>query len=86
MASKVTTNNKQEQELEYYMKLSKVRDLIEGNSKLLNDSQKLVLKMKFYDCLSNDEIANKLGEPIDTISTRIFYSRKKIVDYLGLIN
>ncbi|OIO20118.1 MAG: hypothetical protein COY69_01215 [Candidatus Magasanikbacteria bacterium CG_4_10_14_0_8_um_filter_32_14] len=81
-----TTNNKQEQELEYFMKLSKVRDLIEGDSKLLNDSQKLVLKMKFYDCLSNNEIANKLGESIDTINTRIFYSRKKIVDYLGTIN
>jgi RNA polymerase sigma-70 factor (ECF subfamily) len=54
--------------------------------KALTDGQRAVVELAFYETLSHVEIAQRLGEPLGTIKSRIRQALKRLRESLGGIS
>ena len=48
----------------------------------LPEAQRIALQLAYFDGLSQSEIAEKLGEPLGTIKTRMQLGMKKLREHL----
>lgn len=64
---------------------SEHRELVEEAVNRLPDEQQRVVRMTFFDALSQSEIAARLGVPLGTVKTRVRLAFAKLRDSLAVL-